>query len=93
VLLYISRNKYNEGGIALYGVLMELEFLEERYWPEGLYPILLSIKVVKFALEHPGDPSWWKFVEYATLKRLGVVLRPGPQRVDDRIAEKIVEVM
>jgi len=95
-LLYISRNEYNGGGVALYGVLMEPEFLEERYWPEGDYPILLPIKTIKFArgvLENPDDPSRWKLVEYATLKRLGVILRPGPQRVDDRIAEKIVEIM
>jgi len=30
-LLYITRNEYNGGGIALYGVLMEPEFLEEQY--------------------------------------------------------------
>jgi len=30
-LLYITRNEYNGGGVALYGVLMEPEFLEERY--------------------------------------------------------------
>lgn len=82
--------------MALYGVLMEPEFLEERYWPEGDYPILLPIRAVKFArgvLEHPGDPSWWKLVEYAALRRLGVVPRPWPQRIDDRTAEKILELM
>jgi len=95
-LLYITKNEYNGGGVALYGVLMEPEFLEERYWPEGLYPILLPIKAVKFArgvLERPDDPSRWKLVEYATLKRFGVVLRPGPQKVDNWIVEKIVEIM
>jgi len=97
VLLYITRkNEYGINGVALYGTLMEPGFLEEDYWQEGEYPILLPIRVIKFArgvLEHPDDPSSWRLVDLATLRRLGVVPSRRFQKVDGRTVVQIVELL
>jgi len=96
VFLYIKKDKHTQGGIVLYGILINPEPLKVKYWPEGEWPVLLPIKVIKFAkgvLEYPDNPKRWKLVDRETLKRLGIIPTRGVQRIDNAIAEKIVEIM
>ena len=96
MLLYLSRSEYDPGDVALFGTLEMPVELRERYWPEGEWPILLPIRVVKFArgvLENPDNPRRWKLVTREVLAQLGVKVLPGPQKIDDKVIEKVVNLM
>ncbi len=93
VFIYVTRNEYNEGGIALYGTLKEVAKASVRYWPEGEWAYLAPIAVKATApgvVDHPDDPSKWRVVTRAELRELGVTVLPGVQNISQDIAEKIV---
>jgi len=96
VLLYLSRNRFNNGGVVLYGELLRPFETSERYWPEGVWNIVLPIKVLKFAkgvVERPDDPASWRLVDRNKLAELGVKVLPGIQKIDDDLIERIASLI
>jgi len=96
VLLYLSRNEFNNGGIVLHGELLRPFETSERYWPEGEWSVILPIKVLKFAkgvVERPDDPASWRLVDRNKLAELGVKVLPGIQKIDDELIERIASLI
>lgn len=86
VLLYVNRNQFNEGGVALYGELVEVGELKERYWPQGDWPLYLVLKVKAIAegvRENPHEPSRWRLIDRHALAQLGVKILPGIQTIPE----------
>lgn len=54
--LYITKNQYNVGGLALYGRLLEVRRLTGRYWPSGRWGYPLPIRVEGVAEGGDGTP-------------------------------------
>lgn len=93
VLLYVNRNQFNEGGVALYGELAEVGELKERYWPQGDWPLYLVLKVKATAegvRENPQEPSRWRLIDRHALAQLGVRILPGIQTIPEDKAREII---
>ncbi len=96
VFLYITKNQYNEGGLALYGTLLDVKELGEKYWPQGEWLYLLPIKVEKIAksiTENPYDPSKWRLPTRYVLEELGIKILPGLQTIKVEMAEKLKSLL
>ena len=96
VFIYVTRNQYNEGGLALYGTLQDVRELNARYWPQGEWNYLLPIAVSKVAnsiLENPSDPSKWRISTRRALEEAGAKVLPGIQTIKQELAEKLLELL
>ena len=96
VFLYVTKNQYNEGGLALYGRLLEVRKFSGRYWPSGRWRYLLPIKVGKVAegvLESLNDPIKWRLPDRRRLEELGVRILPGIRTVKPEQEEKLKELL
>ena len=71
VFLYVTKNQYNEGGLVLYGRLLDVREFSGRYWPSGEWRHLLPIKTEKVAegvIESPNDPAKWRLPDRRRLE-------------------------
>jgi len=96
VFLYVTKNQYNEGGLVLYGRLLDVREFSGRYWPSGEWRHLLPIKTEKAAegvVESPNDPAKWRLPDRRRLEELGVRILPGIQTVKPELAEKLAELL
>jgi hypothetical protein len=96
VFLYVTKNQYNKGGLALYGRLLDVREFSGRYWPSGEWHYLLPIRAERAArgvLESPGDPARWRLPTRVQLEGLGVRVLPGIQTVKPELAEKLIELL
>lgn len=96
VFLYVTKNQYNEGGLVLYGRLLDVREFSGRYWPSGEWHYLLPIKTEKVAegvIESPNDPAKWRLPDRRRLEELGVRILPGIQTVKPELAEKLAELL
>lgn len=96
VFIYVTRNQYNEGGLALYGTLHDVAELKERYWPQGEWSYLLPIavnKIAKSVVKNPEDPTRWNLPTRFKLKELGVTVLPGIQTIERELAEKLIDLI
>jgi hypothetical protein len=62
VFLYLTKNQYNEGGLVLYGRLLEVRKFSGRHWPSGECRYLLPIKAqgaTGGVVESPSDTASW----------------------------------
>lgn len=94
VLLYITKNNYNEGGVVLYGTVVEVKESQIKYWPIGAWKHIIVISVKALApniLSNPHDPSKWQIVRRSTIEQMGLRILPGVQTVPEEIALKIIE--
>ncbi len=96
VFLYVTKNQYNEGGLALYGRLLEVKKFSGRYWPSGRWRHLLPIRVEKAAegvVESPGDPAKWRLLDRQWLEEIGVRILPGVRTVKQEQGERLKELL
>ena len=96
VFLYVTKNQYNEGGLALCGRLLDVREFSGRYWPSGKWRYLLPIKAEKAAegvVESPNDPTKWRLPDRRRLEELGVRILPGMRTVRMEQAEKLKELL
>jgi len=96
VFLYVTKNQYNEGGLVLYGRLLDVREFSGRYWPSGEWHYLLPIKAEKAAegvIESPNDPTKWRLPDRQRLEELGVRILPGIQTMKPEPAEKLAELL
>jgi len=56
VFLYVTKNQYNEGGLVLYGRLLDVREFSGRYWPSGEWRHLLPIKSQSWGLGYTTAP-------------------------------------
>ena len=96
VFLYVAKNQYNEGGLVLYGRLLDVREFSGRYWPSGEWRYLLPIKAERAAggvVEDPDDPAKWRLPDRRRLEELGVRILPGVQTVKPELAEKLADLL
>ncbi len=96
VFLYVTKNWYNEGGLVLYGRLLEVRRFSGRYWPSGRWRHLLPIRVERAAegvVESPYDPARWRLPDRRRLEELGVKILPGIRTVRPEQGEKLKELL
>jgi hypothetical protein len=96
VFLYVTKNQYNGGGLALYGRLLEVKKFSGRYWPSGRWRYLLPIKVERVAegvMESPNDPAKWRLPDRQRLEELGVRILPGIRTVKPELGERLKELL
>jgi DNA-directed RNA polymerase subunit RPC12/RpoP len=96
VFLYVTKNQYNEGGLVLYGRLLDVREFSGRYWPSGKWRYLLPIKVERVAegvVEDPNDPAKWRLPDRRRLEELGVRILPGVRTVKPEQGEKLKELL
>ena len=92
VFLYVTKNQYNEGGLVLYGRLLDVRKFTGRYWPSGKWHYLLPIKVEKIAegvIESPNAPTKWRLPNRWQLEKSGIKILPGIRTVKLEQAEKL----
>lgn len=95
VFIYVTRNQYNEGGLALYGTLLDVGELKERYWPHGEWNYLLPIavgKIAKSIVEHPKTPSEWRLPTRHDLNEIGIKVLPGIQSLTSEQANNLLAI-
>ncbi len=96
VFLYVVKNWYNEGGLVLYGRLLEVRRFSGRYWLSGRWRHLLPIRVERAAegvVESPYDPARWRLPDRRRLEELGVKILPGIRTVRPEQGEKLKELL
>jgi DNA-directed RNA polymerase subunit RPC12/RpoP len=96
VFLCVTKNQYNEGGLALYGRLLDVKKFSGRYWPSGKWNYLLPIRVERVAegvLESPSDLAKWRLPDRRRLEELGVRILPGIRTVKPEQGEKLKNLL
>jgi DNA-directed RNA polymerase subunit RPC12/RpoP len=96
VFLYVTKNQYNGGGLALCGRLLDVREFSGRYWPSGRWRYLLPVKVERVAegvMESPNDPAKWRLPDRRRLEELGVRILPGVRTVKPELGEKLKELL
>jgi hypothetical protein len=96
VFLYVTKNRYNGGGLALYGRLLEVREFTGRYWPSGRWRHLLPIRAERAAeevVEYPNDPVKWRLPDRRRLEELGVKILPGIRTVKPKQGEELKDLL
>jgi len=96
VFLYVTKGAGTGGGLALCGTARELLELREPYWPEGTWTKAFYLEVEAVApgvLESPEDPSSWRLVPMEELRKVGVRVLPGPQRLEEGQARALASML
>jgi hypothetical protein len=96
VFLYVTKNRYNEGGLVLYGRLLDVRKFSGRYWPSGRWRYLLPVRVERVAegvMENPNDPARWRLPDRRQLEELGVKILPGIRTVEPEQGKRLKELL
>jgi len=96
VFLYVTKNQYNGGGLALYGRLLGVKEFSGKYWPSGRWRLLLPIRVEKVAegvIEHHDDPTKWRLPDRRRLEELCLRILPSIRAVKPEQGEKLKELL
>ncbi len=95
VFLYLTKNQYNEGGLVLYGCLLEVRKFSGRYWPSGEWHYFLPIssqRATGDVVESPSDTAS-RCPDKKRLEELGVRKPPGVQTVKPELTEKLLGLL
>jgi MoxR-like ATPase len=90
--IYVVQKTEMKGGLALYGIARERIELNGRYWPvgEGWLPFYLEVKgTAPGVLENPENPRAWNLIPLEELRKVGVEIRQGPQKINQQQAQKL----
>jgi len=96
VFLYVTKGEGVSGGLALYGIAREVIDLEEPYWPEGAWEKAFYLEVKATApgvLENPENPTSWRLISREKLKAKGIIVLPGPQKLEEEIAQLLKQML
>ncbi|RLE84595.1 MAG: hypothetical protein DRJ41_02860 [Thermoprotei archaeon] len=95
VFLYVTKGEEISGGLALYGVAHEVIELKKKYWPQGVWRrgFYLELKgAVKGIIENPENPTEWRLILREKLRKLGIAILPGPQKISEDKANILKEL-
>lgn len=84
VFIYVVRSLGAPSGLALYGTALEPIELAEKYWPqgEGWKAFCMEVKAAALGvLENPESPEHWKLISQDELRKRGIKILPGPQKL------------
>lgn len=93
--IYVVSSPEAPSGLALYGTALEPVELPEKYWPRGEKWKTFFMKIEAAApgvLEEPEFPARWRLVPRDEMKKKGVFIMPGPQKLDAVTAAALKEL-
>lgn len=86
VFIYAKASLRSASGLALHGLTLEPVELAGRYWPESEAWRAFYVEVRAAApgvLEEPENYEHWRLVPLDKMKKKGIKVLPGPQRLKE----------